>query len=149
MQIGFWNENNLPKETETIADEIFINKLSYIMNTIKQTWNTKTELNLNALYKSPFVNSNMIGFMGVSFCKLCSKPNGFLEFKLESSYTFPEGLLHYYQDHNVVPDENFLNYIKKFQLLEMNHKDYENLCKSAQNMNILNLMSGSCNMIFQ
>ncbi len=54
---------------------------------------------------------------GFSYCRLCNKmDNGAKEYSLPSKeygeVKWPEGLLHYYKDHRVIPSEEFYNFIK-------------------------------------
>lgn len=51
-------------------------------------------------------------FLGSSKCRLCDKNNGSKEFTLKYEgidFIFPEGLRHYYEDHNVHPSKEFRN----------------------------------------
>jgi hypothetical protein len=51
-------------------------------------------------------------YRGVSKCRLCGKSNGSLEFDF-NGYTWPEGLIHYILEHNVIVDNGFINMITK------------------------------------
>lgn len=52
-------------------------------------------------------------YKGWSTCRICGKPNGSREFT-DGSYYWPEGLVHYVEDHDVViPDSQFLLHITK------------------------------------
>lgn len=55
-------------------------------------------------------------YCGFSTCRICDKGNGSSEYKLSNgdiSFKFPEGLIHYYKDHNVQPSEQFYHFIMK------------------------------------
>ena len=84
---------NLPIETNIRVDTKFMEKLNNMIN--------------NGDCDSTHYN-------GFSACRVCNKANGSREFKLSNghiSFRFPEGLLHYYNDHNVQPSEQFYYFI--------------------------------------
>lgn len=83
-----------PKETEKIVDINFLNKLKNCMSILKK-----------------------IDYCGPSMCRICKQCNGNIEYELienDVKYLFPEGVMHYYQDHNVQPSDEFYALIMNF-----------------------------------
>ena len=88
---------NLPISTKMPVDPKFLSKLKKIM--IKH-------------------ESSAVSFRGLSDCRVCSKMNGSKEFTLTNSqisFTFPEGIIHYYKDHGVQPSDKFHDFIVGFE----------------------------------
>ena len=60
-----------------------------------------------------------VGFLGHSECRLCDKTeNGCGEYSIKSgdlTFTFPEGLRHYYEEHNLHPSPEFRDFVETFQ----------------------------------
>jgi hypothetical protein len=55
-----------------------------------------------------------ISFRGWSSCRLCGKGNGSSEYRTDGA-TWPAGLAHYIEVHNVRPSQAFIEYINRFQ----------------------------------
>lgn len=101
---GYWKNSTspgypFPKATDTKVEEQFLTILTHIMNTYPCNY-----------------------YRGLSTCRLCKKMNGCGEYRIkkmvdgkEITFVFPEGLKHYYQDHNVQPSKEFYDFIKGFQ----------------------------------
>lgn len=57
-------------------------------------------------------------YFGCSHCRICGKSNGSSEFKLINKeniiFNYPEGLMHYYEEHNVQPSKEFYDFIMDF-----------------------------------
>lgn len=57
---------------------------------------------------------------GLSMCRLCGRKNGSEEYNYEDEngikFFWPEGLIHYYVKHNVLPSEQFYEFV--FSALE-------------------------------
>ncbi len=49
-------------------------------------------------------------YNGPSNCRICHKTNGSTEFNL-GDWSWPEGLRHYIEDHNVKPSDDFIAFI--------------------------------------
>lgn len=104
---GYWfgsirsnNKYPIPIETETKNSDEFINNLKLYMNSTDPI-------------KSYFGSSN---------CRLCDKHNGSTEYEIrnfnsEKIIVFPVGLLHYYEDHNVIPSNEFYDIITKLEFV--------------------------------
>jgi hypothetical protein len=104
---GYWfgsirsnNKYPIPIETETKNSDEFINNLKLYMSSTDPI-------------KSYFGSSN---------CRLCDKHNGSTEYEIrnfnsEKIIVFPEGLLHYYEDHNVIPSTEFYDIITKLEFV--------------------------------
>jgi hypothetical protein len=61
-------------------------------------------------------------YFGSSNCRICDKHNGSTEYEIrdvnsEKIIVFPEGLLHYYEYHNVVPSNEFYDIIIKLEFV--------------------------------
>jgi hypothetical protein len=96
---GFWysksgaKEMPYPRATDTKVDKDFLDKLKRTIDLLKK---------------------DMIGELAVvdelSYCRLCLKENGFFEFAIEKDgqrFIFLEGIVHYYEEHNVQPSAEF------------------------------------------
>lgn len=102
---GYWSSpNNIyetkkypyPKSSDEKVSKEFINKLEQIL-------------------KSSDTNKN--SYFGFSICRLCGCNNGAGEYKIKKNnitFTVPEGLIHYYKDHNVQPSKEFYDFIMQF-----------------------------------
>jgi hypothetical protein len=65
-------------------------------------------------YVSPFPEM----YMGYSYCRICNMKNGSGEYNVDykgCKVYYTEGLLHYYQEHNVLPSEEFYRIVMSFQ----------------------------------
>ncbi len=51
-----------------------------------------------------------VAYKGVSQCRLCGCMNGNEEYQTKNA-TWPEGLRHYIEAHNVMPSQEFIAYI--------------------------------------
>lgn len=97
---GYWFDENdsstykypKPQITENIVDPNFIHKLIEVTDSAK-----------------------FRQCLGLSHCRLCDKlNNGSKEYTIENDniiFVYPQGLLHYYLDHNVQPSNEFYNFI--------------------------------------
>jgi hypothetical protein len=97
---GYWRssyEKNypFPKPTDQPVDSDFLSALKDMMST--------NQCNL---------------YRGFSFCRLCNECNGSGEYQvtgtldnLRVQFTFPDGILHYYTEHNVQPSKEFKKFV--------------------------------------
>lgn len=103
---GFWYSEYepyypMPISTSTKVDNKFLQKLTSILNTKNDTNNIKIEW-----------------FDGCSDCRLCEEEYGSQTFHCTFNgitWSFPSGLIHYYQDHNVQPSNDFYKFIMEFK----------------------------------
>lgn len=51
------------------------------------------------------------GYKGSSICRICKKKNGSTTF-FYKNWVWPEGLIHYIKEHNVVPSKTFMQFIR-------------------------------------
>lgn len=51
-------------------------------------------------------------YKGFSKCRICNCINGTIEYSV-GGFTWPDGYIHYIEDHDVLPDEDFYNYVMK------------------------------------
>lgn len=101
---GYWKKNidekseyPFPEEGEECTNEEFLEMLEELTNEY----------------------AKCTQFRGYSMCRLCKQQNGTEEFTLyglDCAYIYPEGLFHYYEDHNVKPSNNFVTFIRKLYL---------------------------------
>ena len=61
----------------------------------------------------------MCHYMGSSTCRLCSKDNGSSEYivyrkETNTKVVWPEGYIHYLKEHNVMPENTFMEVMKRF-----------------------------------
>jgi hypothetical protein len=132
---GFWTEgewstialhwiddpnSNLPfpKPEKNEKDRDFINQLSWIMAHIKRCKKAiKSEKNCAGKKLIDDFGFDFESHLGNSKCRLCGNDNGNGEFLLKKEeiiFRFPEGIHHYYEDHNVKPSSEFSNFVKKY-----------------------------------
>lgn len=114
---GYWFEDYkydekasklpFPKTTNIPVDLKFLEKLQQIL---------------------PICNS--VGYCGYSLCRLCNKGNGDSEYDLsyhDQHFRFPEGLIHYYTEHNVQPSAEFVKFVMNVDINQVKldrHKEY-------------------------
>lgn len=60
--------------------------------------------------------SHEIHYRGFSGCRICNCLNGTFEYEYED-WVWPEGYLHYIQDHNVAPTKEFYDFIMNTELI--------------------------------
>ena len=95
---GYWYENTFinqkypsPLSSTIPVDEIFINKLKTLIKT-----------------------TQFIDWLGPSMCRLCNKSVGNKEYESvrnNITFRFPEGIVHYYIEHNVKPSNEFYDFV--------------------------------------
>lgn len=95
---GFWYSQSepflpFPTQYSQPCSNIFINKLKLLITRLRD-WTDITH------------------YEGYSTCRICGQNNGSLEYKI-GNYIIPEGLLHYYEKHNVHPSPHFFNFVMK------------------------------------
>lgn len=118
---GYWqcNLKNLnysdkypfPKQETMKIDNIFLDKLKNIFNVIEETTEDKYS---NDKYSNCDGWNTCVSNLGSSYCRLCKKDNGNIEYKLlydGIKFIVPSGIIHYYEDHNVHPSNEFYNFI--------------------------------------
>lgn len=79
---------------------------------LNQNLITKLRVIMYKLNKSSYSNAHCLQYMGYSECRLCHKPNGSKEYYIineNKKYIFPEGYLHYIEEHNIIPSNEFVN----------------------------------------
>jgi len=70
-------------------------------------------------YKKVVEKCDYFSYMGNSICRLCKQDNGNNEYEIvedDIKYIFPEGILHYYENHNIKPSNEFKKVIMEFNL---------------------------------
>ncbi len=84
----------MPKGLDVSVDQQFINKMKEV------TRGARTE-----------------HYLGWSDCRICKVPNGSREYILKKdgiTFRYPEGLLHYLEEHNVYPSSIFYEFIMNY-----------------------------------
>ena len=75
------------------------------------------------------IANNITHYCGFSSCRLCKSHNGNKEYSITKNgilFRYPEGLIHYYTEHNVQPSKEFYDFIKtpfnflNFMLIQRN-----------------------------
>lgn len=96
----WWSEKDdkypFPKESDNKVDLIFIDKLKVIMK-----------------------NSKKKDYLGSSYCRICDISNSCSEYILENNnitFVVPDGVLHYYEVHNVHPSNEFFNFVMNYKI---------------------------------
>ena len=54
--------------------------------------------------------SGITRYRGISLCRICEQTNGNAEYSLDD-WCWPSGYMHYIQEHDVQPDEEFYKWI--------------------------------------
>ena len=105
MKEGFWYSEYepdlpmpVPNDSPWVGQEGFIKALDRI------------ESRLNALAMGPGGDIYVLSFRGWSQCRVCNCGNGSTQFLLRH-WTWPEGLRHYIEVHNVKPSPEFIDLI--------------------------------------
>jgi hypothetical protein len=96
---GYWKDSvnqesdlPFPQESDKSVDKKFINKLTNLF----------------------FISNRGKFCRTTSVCKICKKNHKYIEYIIEGNYTnykVQENVVHYYEEHNVQPSENFYNFI--------------------------------------
>lgn len=81
---------------------------------------TKT-VDINFINKFKLLNkkAESKSYFGSSNCRICNRVNGSNEFISKNDsieFTYPEGLFHYYEDHNVHPSDEFYNFVMDYPI---------------------------------
>lgn len=78
---------------------------------------TKCNYELITRLKNIFIKAPQESYFGFSKCRFCHKENGCSEYLLikeNIKYIVPDGYLHYLEEHNVHPSEEFLQFIDQY-----------------------------------
>lgn len=100
MKIGYWTDMKRP--------DSFIKKWKKRKIFLKQL--KKIE---EIIYEGK--RGRIFSYKGSSHCRICKICNGSKEFKL-GKYTWPEGYIHYIEEHKVKPPQDFIDFINRFIL---------------------------------
>lgn len=99
---GYWYRNSsdkiypMPKSCNHQVEQQFLKKLKEIMKRNER---------------------KILICKGFDYCRLCNKMNGASEYSFKKdgiTFTFPIDLLHYYEDHNVQPSDEFYDFIMNY-----------------------------------
>jgi hypothetical protein len=130
-KVGFWRlsadtvDCQLPypvANNSLYQNNEFLKKLKMI------EWQFNQWSEIEWMYWSQSVEHGILpGFMtsycGDSQCRLCGAVNGCSEYNLkfcDTTYTWPSGLYHYYTDHSVEPDNEFVQFIMCIDISQLN-----------------------------
>lgn len=94
-KIGFWKSSMSPELPMPVPHNIpFEGKNEFIKR-------------LRAIEEN---KATKMSYRGFSICRICNEVNGSAEYSF-SGFTWPSGYLHYIQDHNVIPEKDFFDFI--------------------------------------
>jgi hypothetical protein len=115
---GYWNNNTLkgiklpyPIETNEEVPKNFLKKLEKLEDVIMDN-------NDNNILKE-YRKIEFLQTKGYSRCRICNERNGSCEYVFtyrNKKYRFPEGLRHYYENHNVQPTNEFYNTVMNYNI---------------------------------
>jgi len=106
------NENIMyptPKPDIEAVSKEFIDKLKKLCETV--FFNT---------------NINLKSYMGNSYCRICGCENKNKEYHFKSgdiTFKMPEGMFHYYINHNIHPSKEFYDFVMKYDINNIDYKD--------------------------
>jgi hypothetical protein len=147
MKIGYWkgpDEPHLPSPVATNMqiDPVFLQNFQSILDNIRNSYRQLRKFP----YTSPFINASLCCYMGYSTCRICQKDNnGDSDVTLiakDCTYTFPDGLIHYYKEHGVAPDPEFMAFINAFKLTEKSPQHWKAEETLTRLRNFCNLLEG-------
>ncbi len=119
---GYWRSSNtykcicndanrnypVPIPSNAPNDNAFLQKLDQVIKLLDR-------LDIQERQQYKLLDSNYkVTYLGYSNCRLCQQICGSCEYLLKFNgilYRFPEGIVHYYQKHNVKPSNEFRNVI--------------------------------------
>lgn len=126
---GFWKSKEEPKYPEPISNDTiwFKNNKKLIISKLQK---------IQSIVKPK-------AYKGSSLCRLCGCKNGSEEYSVATPdnakviWTWPSGFIHYIEEHNVCPTEDFLN-----NVLGINKqiKTFENIPATVKTVKALLLM---------
>lgn len=94
-KVGFWYSKYEPKLPVPKEQPTPWPQQALFCDLLKRVQDTKAEVS---------------SYRGFSSCRCCNRPNGSQEYK-HGGFIWPEGLLHYVEDHNVILPEDFVTFI--------------------------------------
>lgn len=62
-------------------------------------------------------NADVLRYRGTSTCRCCGRSNGNAEYNIDGA-TWPAGLRHYIEDHNVKPSTKFIRFVESLATLD-------------------------------
>ena len=108
---GFWNKQNVPKSGE-YKNKLVIQKLNDINNFVHKNWQEFHDYHIvQGTYCVPVLNIDQIQYCGYAHCRLCDNvDNGDSDIIIThagGTLIFPEGYVHYLEEHGLVPSKRF------------------------------------------
>ena len=105
---------------------------------------TDIPVNKDFLDKLKRINEKayQIHYLGFSHCRICKCLNGTAEYVLSNEniqFNYPEGLLHYYEKHNVKPSDEFFHFIMDYNEQNILPKKPDNFLEEIIGVNMANL----------
>lgn len=98
-RVGFWFDPKHPDSTPGLP------KVETMVDT---SWGTK-ERNIVISYLGTTVGLESIAYRGWSDCRICGESNGSCD-ETDGEWIWPSGFLHYIEDHNVKPPQDFIDH---------------------------------------
>jgi hypothetical protein len=93
---GYWYSSHTPQFPKPVPND--------------QPWAGQAEF-LKALSKKETGSYHHIS-KGFSLCRVCERINGSVEYE-SGEWSWPSGLRHYVEDHNVKPSDDFIAWVMK------------------------------------
>jgi hypothetical protein len=95
-RVGFWKSSSEPDLPQPVARDV--------------SWTGRRRFirALTRIQESDLCRAEH--FRGWSTCRICQCHNGSVTLHY-GKWHWPSGLLHYVQDHNVMPDKEFINFV--------------------------------------
>lgn len=126
---GYWFEEDsykgkhypFPKSTDIKVNDGFLQKLKNIMDKCKcnQCDGLGFDESGSDCEHCQESNYKYTKYLGFSSCRICNEHNGIAEYTIIDNgieFTFPSGILHYYEDHNVQPSTKFYDFVMKLKI---------------------------------
>ncbi len=114
--VGFWSDIPNDKYSDLPFPKVEKKPFNGLNNFLKKL--EKIQMLIQVNYSKV---GNLEYFDGDSICRLCNQDNGSGEYTLNMNgeiYQWPDGLIHYYKDHQVHPPNKFYQTVIQFSIKE-------------------------------
>lgn len=122
IRVGFWGPDKdlpipLPNPESWKGQAEFLAKLIDLELSLNTVYIAMVkQYNNDMLARRPNTvdidGGNVVAYRGSSRCRCCHRDNGNHEYRY-NGWTWPEGYRHYLEDHNVLPDAAFKDFVMK------------------------------------
>jgi hypothetical protein len=110
------DENNFI-EGYWFSDDLYSDNINYPFPISEKNKNVSEDFLTKLHYLCNTLGNIKKDYQGGSQCRLCNEHCGGSEYKIKKNditFTFPNGIFHYYECHNVMPSNEFLQFIMDF-----------------------------------